>query len=190
MVFRSSRKSAPLDVGSSPERDSERAPRIVVPLEPLKELPGGSERIVLVDDNAILRRTLRRVLLRLGYQIDEYASATQAIAALSEAQPVELVFSDCDMPGLTGYQLALRLWKERPDVRVLLSSGRFTDSTRPVEASQSWPPFLPKPYALQTLAAKIREVIDGPIQEPHPNAAPWRQAHPAQSGQPMGPHLS
>jgi PleD family two-component response regulator len=110
MVFRSSRRSAQLNLDPSPKGNSERAPRVMVELEPLNEVPGGDERIVVVDDNTILRRTIQRVLLRLGYQIEGYASATQAIAAMSAApREVALVFSDCDMPGLTGYQLAQRL---------------------------------------------------------------------------------
>lgn len=177
-----SRRNAISDVGPLHEKESERVPRVMVALEPIDELPGGTERIVLVEENPILRRAIERVLLRLGYQIEAYASSTEALAIMSESfRPVALVLTDCDMPGLTGYQLAQRLWNERPGVRILLSSGRFSDCTWPMEATPGWPPFLPKPYDLQTLAHKVREVIDGPVPDFHPSADTWPPESPAHS---------
>lgn len=178
MSLSTNSKNASLDVGPMFQNVFERLPRVMVAMQALDEVPGGTERIVLAEDNSTLRRTIQRVLEGLGYQVEAYASGTEALAAMSrDYRPVALVLTDYDMPGLTGYELAQRLWDERPEVRILLSSGHSENFTSPKGAWRNFPPCLPKPYNLGTLARRIREVIDGPAPKTHLKGNASRQDH-------------
>ena len=118
--------------------------------------------ILLVEDEASVRRTVRRILARQGYEV---YSADRAATALSllEKQGLEpdLLLTDVVMPGMNGRELAERLRAARPELKVLLMSGYseniLTDEGHTLEGVH----FLAKPYASETLAAKVREILAG-----------------------------
>ncbi|MBZ0117189.1 MAG: PAS domain S-box protein, partial [Sandaracinaceae bacterium] len=92
----------------------------------------GRERILVVEDDDVVRRVAVRALSRLGYQVLEAHDAREALAlAAAPEHSFDLLMTDLSMPGLTGLELADRLRATRPDLRVLLASGYADDVSRP-----------------------------------------------------------
>ncbi|MDR3473685.1 MAG: ATP-binding protein [Devosia sp.] len=142
-----------------PRNDSEEA--VAAPAPSAGRVVGGHETILLVEDNAPLRRTAGRQLSELGYKVHEADSALPALAILSDSEPVDLLFTDIVMPGtMDGLDLAYKATRVRQDLKVLLASGfpGGHDADRRVAES----PFrlLGKPYSLGDLAQAIRITLD------------------------------
>jgi len=120
-------------------------------------MPLGRGELVLVveDDNAVLNITRKR-LIHLGYDIIEATTAAAAIRLLETREKVSLVFSDVRMPGqMSGYDLAGWIYENRPDIKVLLTSGHndFVD-----EENQKTN-ILAKPYSIGKLAISLRDAL-------------------------------
>ncbi len=124
------------------------------------QLPRGRERVLLAEDDPLMRRTTALLMQDLGYQVTACASGDEALAAVARDDlPIDLLFTDFAMPGMTGYELALRIRSERPDIRVLVTSGCTKESILPEAPAPI--PFIGKPFTLSALAGKLREVLDG-----------------------------
>jgi hypothetical protein len=130
----------------------------------------GQETVLLVEDQQQLRLMTRQFLERLGYQVLDAAHADDAIrVATAFSGTIDLLLTDVVMPGVNGRELANRLKPIRPAMRVLYVSGythdAFVDSgiIDPNEA------FMEKPFALEELAQRIREVLEtAPLGQPKP----------------------
>ena len=132
-------------------------------LEEPVDSPQGTERIVLAEDDTRARKSMQLILEDMGYLVDAYASGPEVLAALAKNDlRVDLLLTDFDMPGLTGYELARRLRALRPDARVLLTSGSSEENIVPSAKPADWPPFISKPFTYVTLSRKLREVLDDP----------------------------
>ena len=109
-------------------------------------------RVLLVDDEAGVRRSTQRLLEHRGISVTSVDSAEQALATLAEsATPFDVVLTDHAMPGHTGFQLLEEIEKRYPAQRVVLMSG-FTDDDRLRHTfSNREVPFLPKPFTLDEL---------------------------------------
>ena len=154
-------RSESTDVNSLNENMFESRPGELLQKVGRDEVPGGTERIVLAEDDPMMRKTIQHLLMELGYHVEAYTSGPEVLAAMSrESHRIELLLTDHEMPGLTGYELAHQFRAEHPGVRVLLASGRSKESIFP--EGRNWPPFLRKPYTLETLARRLRDVIDEP----------------------------
>jgi two-component system, cell cycle sensor histidine kinase and response regulator CckA len=136
-------------------------------------IPYGSETILLVEDEDILRALTRQVLRLGGYTVLEATSAAMAMQiSAAHAGPIHLLATDVVMPGTGGRQLAEQLRALRPELRVLYLSG-YTDNavmhhgTPPEEIH-----FLQKPFTTSALARKVREVLDAPVPQPTLAGAP------------------
>ncbi len=118
----------------------------------------GEETILLVEDEAPLRRVIREVLKDSGYEVVEACDGNEAMQAISkleeDGQPVHLVLSDVVMPGPTGRELAATVRARWPGARVLLMSGYDEDA-----ASGASEPILEKPFTAAVLARRVREVL-------------------------------
>jgi len=114
-------------------------------------------RILLVEDDAIIRLTMAETLRDLGAVVVEAASADEAWNYIVAGGMVDLVFTDHQLPGtMTGAQFAQRLKRHSPRLPVVLTSGSFNDPERPE-------PVLDKPYHMSEVAAElIRRAISGP----------------------------
>lgn len=119
---------------------------------------GGSETILLVDDEAELLSASRQILERLGYTVVASTDPAEALARF-EAQPerFDLLLSDVVMPGgLNGYDLAEAIRAIVPGLPVLMVSGY--DSRKAITGTSF--PLLPKPYSREALATEVRRVLD------------------------------
>ncbi|HEY6221542.1 MAG TPA: ATP-binding protein [Candidatus Eisenbacteria bacterium] len=124
---------------------------------------GGVETILLVEDEAGVRSVARELLEMNGYNVLEAEDGAKGLhLALTHPGPLHLLLSDVVMPGMSGRDLAERLSVERPGIRVLFISG-FTDDTMVRHGVRDAKvAFLQKPFTLENLARKVREVLDGP----------------------------
>jgi PAS domain S-box-containing protein len=122
---------------------------------------GGDETIFVVEDNPNVRKTVIRQLRDLGYKSVEADSGASALHMVEEGVQFDLLLTDVIMPGgLTGYQLADQLRENRPDLKVLFTSG-YTELAQ--SADQPAPgPLLSKPYRKQDLGRAIRAALDQP----------------------------
>jgi CheY-like chemotaxis protein len=127
--------------------------------------PGrGSETIFLVEDEAAVRVAARRILGRFGYHVIEAPAAEEALAlAVKHLEPVHLLLTDIVMPGVNGRELAKVFTRLHPEARVLFMSGYTDDEVlrRDVSRAGTW--YLQKPFSPDTLARKVREALDAPL---------------------------
>lgn len=125
-------------------------------------IPGGTEGVLLVEDEPMVRQTLGQFLRRLGYRVFEASQGSEALALWTEHQAeVEVLFTDMMMPGgLTGLDLAHRLRVERPDLRVILSSGYSADLVSQSGVMDAGIVYLPKPSPPSEVARLLRTVLD------------------------------
>jgi len=124
-------------------------------------LPTGSESILIVDDEADLLQLADQYLSDLGYSIRTAANATEALEILAEDEEFDLLFSDVVMPGgMNGYELAQQATRQRPGLKVLMTSG-FTSKTIAHNGLARFSAhLLSKPYRKTDLAQRIRIVLD------------------------------
>jgi CheY-like chemotaxis protein len=124
-------------------------------------LPGGSERILLVDDEASIIAMEKQALERLGYQVTSRISSIEALEAFS-ANPdnFDLVITDMSMPKMSGDKLANELIRIRPDIPILLCTGFSESMTDEKIKSIGIKGFLKKPIVIKDLAQKIQKTLD------------------------------
>ena len=128
--------------------------------ESLDSLCGNGQRILLVEDEDIVRAAILRTLSQNGYNVFEAASASEALEIYErEDGDFHLLLSDVVLPGEGGLDLASKLVAERPRLRVLLTSG-YTgrESDRAAIGARGFP-FLQKPYSAVRLLQAIRDAI-------------------------------
>lgn len=125
-------------------------------------VPGGSETVLVVEDNAEVRRMVSAQLAKLGYAIISAAHGPAAMDVLSSNAAIDLLFTDVVMPeGMTGFELAEAALKIRPGLKVLVTSGFPGTTFHPPEGADGAMDFISKPYRRQDLARAVRAVLDG-----------------------------
>jgi PAS domain S-box-containing protein len=130
--------------------------------EAAPQLPIGTERILVVDDETHLVEMYRRMLGLLGYQVEARTSPVEAIEAVrANPQKYALVLTDMTMPQMTGFSLAKQLIDIRSSLPIILCTG-FSDQINEEKArSVGILAFLFKPVLLHDLAHSLRKVLDG-----------------------------
>jgi signal transduction histidine kinase/ActR/RegA family two-component response regulator len=121
---------------------------------------GGSETILLIDDNDELRRVVKRMLARAGYEVVEASGGAAALAHLDRGGRVDLVVSDVMMPEMNGRTIVETIRQRHRDVRVLLMSGYNYDAALRGMAQRGDVAFIEKPFTAEKLLAKLREVLE------------------------------
>jgi two-component system cell cycle sensor histidine kinase/response regulator CckA len=127
---------------------------------------GGSESILLVEDDSNLRALVARLLKSRGYTVHVAASGIEALVIASDAAIVlDAVITDVVMPGMNGRELVEKLLQSRPEMGSLLMSGYTDDDVLRRGVLQGETAFLQKPFTPDGLARKVRAVLDRAIVE-------------------------
>jgi PAS domain S-box-containing protein len=125
--------------------------------------PTGTETVLVVEDEAIVRRLAVLGLRAQGYTVIEASSGAEALEIVGRvANQLDLVVSDVVMPGISGPELVKRLAVVAPGVRCLLVSGHAEAAVLPDGLTGIGASFLPKPFTPERLARKVRDVLDSP----------------------------
>ncbi len=118
----------------------------------------GEGLLLLVEDEAPVRRTTRRLLESLGYRVLEAGSGEEALA-LAEGTAFDLLVTDVMMPGMKGPELSQRLRARRPGLETLFISGYTASVIGSGGILEAGTHFLKKPFSVEDLALKLREAL-------------------------------
>jgi CheY-like chemotaxis protein len=124
--------------------------------EPTK-LPGGSETVLLVEDDEAVRAYSTEILQNVGYRVLEAHDSLSAMAVLKDHPEIKVLFTDVGLPGVNGKQLADAAARLRPDLLILFTTG-YAHGVLPGDAN-----LLGKPFTPEALAFKMRAVIEGKL---------------------------
>jgi CheY-like chemotaxis protein len=126
-----------------------------VSLEPRPEI------VLVVEDEVLVRMVIADYLRECGYRVIEAGSAVEAITVLQSPEPVDIVFSDIQMPGeMDGFGLARWVRQNQPGLKVLLTSGNARAATAAGDLCEHGP-LERKPYHPQTILARIQRLLAG-----------------------------
>ena len=136
-------------------------------LDPVPSDLRGSETILLVEDEEAVGVVAQHILERNGYHVIVATNPADAIVLREQhAAPIHLLLTDVVMPGMNGVELAERLAERWPDMKVLYMSGYTDAGVASLGALQSSACFLHKPFTSQSLALKVRSVLQGEVAAP------------------------
>ena len=126
-----------------------------------KSIPMGSERVLLVDDEAAIIIMEKMILERLGYKVLPCNGSMEAFETFkADPDKFDLVITDMSMPKMSGDKLAVELIKIRPNIPILLCTGFSEGMTDEKIKTLGIKGFLMKPIEKKALAKKIREILD------------------------------
>jgi two-component system, cell cycle sensor histidine kinase and response regulator CckA len=162
-----------ISVSSAPGRGSKftihlprvhgQPPSVVERAATSADVPGGSETVLVVEDEATVRSLVRTALERSGYRVLHASNPREAITVAQGFDgPIQLLLSDVIMPESEGPPLFTRLAAERPGLRVLYMSGYANGAVLQQGLRAHGTPFLQKPFTPRDLKRKVREVLDAP----------------------------
>jgi CheY-like chemotaxis protein len=124
----------------------------------------GSETVMIVEDEDLVRRVVKRILEAYGYHVLEAGNGKKALSICKEYQEkIDILFTDVVMPGMTGKDLVENWIQMRPETKILFTSG-YTENVIIHQGNlEAGINFIQKPYRPEFLATKIREVLDSQI---------------------------
>jgi PAS domain S-box-containing protein len=121
---------------------------------------GGTETVLLVEDEESVRQLVRETLTTKGYSVVEAENGEAGLAAATNHKgKIDLVITDVVMPGMGGRELVHQLSLARPETKVLYLSGYTEDAIVSEGTIEKGTAFLQKPFTLQALSRKVREVL-------------------------------
>jgi PAS domain S-box-containing protein len=124
--------------------------------------PGGTETILLVEDEEAVRTMVSKILRNKGYTVLEAAHSEEAFEISERHEgPIHLMVTDVIMPQMSGPELAERLAPRLPEMKVLYMSGYPDNTIVQHGVLEPGTAFLQKPFTLNALESKVREVLDG-----------------------------
>ena len=121
----------------------------------------GTEVVLVVEDDERVRRMSVDALKELGYIVHQAGSGDEALRVMDTLQRLDLLFTDVVMAGMTGRQLAEKIHARAPHVKVLYTTGYTRNAVVHNGVIDPGVDFLPKPFSIEDLAAKVRTVLDG-----------------------------
>ena len=142
-------------------------PRVMEPLEEIEsstpdhELPRGSETILVVEDEEIVRKLTRQVLEMCGYTVLEATNGKDALAICeNHPQRIDLLMTDVVMPEMGGRELAEKVSLSYPQMLVLFTSGYTDDAIVRHGVISSASSFIQKPFTTEALAQKVKDLFE------------------------------
>lgn len=124
-------------------------------------LAGGRERIALVDDEKAVVDAGAQILAKLGYQVRSFTDPEKCLQEIAENPgSVDLLLTDLIMPHLTGDRLALEVKRHRPDLPVILITGRMEEVSVREMKRMGIHRILKKPFSAEELTQTIRKILD------------------------------
>jgi PAS domain S-box-containing protein len=133
------------------DRPAHAAPRVSTPVE--------TASILLIEDDAALRRLLARSLERVGHRVRDAADSQGALAILQQEPRIDLLITDAVLPGQSGPLLARQIEADRPTLRVLFISGYSDDAILRLGLLNEQEAFLQKPFGPRTFVQKVQQVL-------------------------------
>jgi two-component system cell cycle sensor histidine kinase/response regulator CckA len=122
----------------------------------------GEATVLLVEDEDAVRLFGSRALRNKGYRVLEAGDGEQALDVINEyGAPIDLIITDVMMPGMDGHTLVKLVQEELPNIKVILMSGYAEEAIPGGLGGDPTLHFLSKPFSLQELAGKVKEVISG-----------------------------
>jgi CheY-like chemotaxis protein len=132
------------------------------------DAPSGETTILVAEDDEDVREVIAGMLSDLGYRSLVARTGAEALELLQRESEIDLLFTDVVMPGgISGVELARAARRLRPELKILVTSGYARAEPDMATARREFP-FLAKPYRLQLLAKKLKELLagDGPVRCP------------------------
>lgn len=142
-------------------------PRVDEPLDEVRkigeevELPRGNETVLVVEDEGEVRKVAVRVLRSQGYRVLEASQGLDAFLICEEHEgPIHLLLTDVVMPRMGGREMADRIAEIRPEIKVLYMSGYTDNAIVHYGVLEKGMNFVQKPFSMESLVRKVREVLD------------------------------
>jgi CheY-like chemotaxis protein len=120
---------------------------------------GGTETILLVEDEQAVRKATAEFLGNQGYTVLEARNGLEALSVVRDGVHIDLVVTDVVMPTMSGGEMARELLRFRPEIRILFVSGYAGSSVLDHKIYEAGRNFLEKPYTLKQLSTKIRQAL-------------------------------
>ncbi len=125
------------------------------------------KRLLVVEDEAALRRLFEAYLVRLGYQVETFAGAAEALEAFGQRpSEYDLVLADLHLEGMSGVELIECLVRLNPDVRILVCSGEAFDGRLLPEGVRDQVGLLQKPFLPKMLTAEVERLLNSSSPRP------------------------
>ncbi len=147
------------------------------PERPVASVPGGTETILVAEDEDSVREMVAETLRGRGYEVLAASSGRDALTAARAHETIDLLVTDLIMPGMNGAELAEQLQIDRPDVEVLYMSGYLDDDLLHRDLSPGRN-FLAKPFTPAQLEARVHEILHGARAEEEVESVPAGQDAP------------
>ena len=120
----------------------------------------GSEKVLVVDDDAEVRQFVMAALISLGYQSFEAEDAQSALATLGQQPHIALLFTDVGLPGMNGRLLAEAAQLQKPGIKVIYTTGYARNAIVHHGIVDLGVNLLPKPFTVEALGRRLRQVLD------------------------------
>ena len=137
-------------------------PIMVIDDELLEDIPGGTETVLIVEDEEMLRKSLQMVLMEKGYKVIPAGDGVTALKIYQEKKnDIALVLTDLGLPNMTGLEMCQRIQTINPHERLILATGFLDPDTKLEFLKAGIEHFLYKPYDLAKVLKIVRMVLDG-----------------------------